>query len=540
LVVTAPVITAHPVQLTFAAACADVYHEEQAASEGAARCGVAYLIRADRAVTCAQVVRDRAVGQPVFLRFSGGLRAATVLARDEEADCALLELRSAVISQLALTLRRGLCAPGDVCQTWSSRPTLRAPGQVVQALVEEPLGEDELRGPALRLHLVAGSERWHESLAGSPILHDGFVVGHLRAITEAGGEAVLVACPAPHIEALELLPDAARPPQPPKAAYAPAWYVARPDEEARAFAGLETPSRPLLVWAPEGHGKTWFLHHLLSAVRRRGDIGVRVNIERLPALSQASLSALSAELSQRLHRQLAADFGSALDGTSTLPLTELLELGLRAAAPRRLYVALDQFDMLRDTMFHEGASALLADWIERSATREVWQGLRLLLFSATAPDWLMRPLASRPFAALTQELPDLSLSQLESLCHLHQLAPEPSELQALAAQIGGHPYLSRVALYAAASRGETLGDVLHSRGSTVFEPFLEACQRRVAAQPGLWPTLLRVLREQPLEALDRLLLPRLERMGIVRRVDLDGPQPEYALRYPLYRRLLEL
>lgn len=536
---TAPVITAHPVQLTFAAACADVYLEEGAATSGACRSGVAYLIRADRAVTCAHVVKEQALGQPVFLRFSGGVRPAIVLARDEEADCALLALRP-VTSQLALTLRRGLCAPGDVCQTWAARPTLRSVGQVVQALVHEPLGEDDLRGPALLLHLVAGSERWHESQAGSPILHDGFVVGHLRTITEAGGEAVLVVCPAPHIEALELLPNAALPPQPPKAAYAPAWYVPRPAEEARAFVGLESPSRPLLVWAPEGHGKTWFLHHLLSAVRARGDIGVRVNIERLPALSQASLLALSTEVAQQLHRQLRAEIGGALDGAQGLALTELLEKSLQAAAPRRLYVALDQFDVLRDTMFHEGASALLADWIERSGTQTTWQGLRLLLFSATAPDWLMRPLASRPFTPLSQELPDLSLPQLELLCHLHQLSPAPSELQALAAQIGGHPYLSRIALYTAASRGESLGDILNSRGDSVFDPFLEACQRRAAAQPGLWPTLLRVLREQPLEALDRLLLPRLERMGIVRRVDLDGTQPEYALRYPLYRRLLEL
>ena len=113
---------------------------------------------------------------------------------------------------------------------------------------------------------------------------------------------------------------------------------------------------------------------------------------------------------------------------------------------------------------------------------------------------------------------------------------------ALQALVGGHPYLARIAFYAAASRAESLGEVLRDRGGTetVFDPFLEACQRRAAAQPGLWPTLLRVLREQPLEALDRLLLPRLERMGIVRRLEGPGPHPEYALRYPIFRRLLEL
>jgi len=541
--VQGPHITAHPVQLTFAAACADLYYEENDAANGVVRRGIAYLIRADRAVTAAQAVRERSNGQTVWLRFSGGLRAATVLARDEEADCALLKLWPAVMSQLVLTLRRGLCQPGDACQTWEARPTLRSAGHVVQALVHEPLGEDELRGPALLLHLVAGSERWHPDLAGSPILHDGYVVGHLRAIIHQAGETMLRCCPAPYVEALELLPGAAQPPQPPKAGYAPAWYVARPEEEARALSALKPPARPLLVFASEGHGKTWFLHRLLERVRAAGSLGLCVNLERLPSQSRTSLDAFLGELGQRLYRQLANQLGSAVSGAEGRHVEDLLELALRSAGPRSLYLLLDQFDLLRDTMFHDSYTALLADWAERSIGNQgVWSGLRIVLMSATAPDWLMRPLAARPFVVQTQELADLSRAQLLELARLHQLQPEPAELDTLQKLIGGQPYLARVALYAAACRGEPLGEVLQGRGAApaVFDAFLESCHRRVASQPGLWPTLERVLREQPLEALDRLLLPRLERMGIVRRVEPAGPHPEYRLRYPLYRRLLDL
>lgn len=542
---TVPLITAHPVQLTFAAGCADVYKEENGAADGDPRLGVAYLIHQARAVTAASILADCELGQAVWLRFSGGLRAATLLARDDEVDCALLELQPAVVSQLVMKLRHGLCQPGDACQTWAATPTLRSPGQVVQALVHEPLGEDGLRSPTLLLRMVAGSERWHKNLAGSPILHDGYVIGHLRTIMQLGGETLLLACPAPYVGALEqtIAPRADLPPQPPKASYAPAWYIPRPMEESRVREWLKLPGRPLFIWAPEGHGKTWYLRRLQHEMREQGTSVICINLERMSQDSRTGLEAFVAEVEQLLLRQLMAErLLPVLPQSAPLHLEGMLDLALRACAPRPMYVALDQFDALRDTMFQEGFITLLAGFAARSAYDTAWRGLRLLLFSATAPDWLLRTLSTRPFASVAQELPDLSLLQMETLARLHQLTPTQSELLALQALIGGQPCLARVALYVAAVRGESLSQILHRRTAapTVFDPFLEACQRRVAAQPGLWPTLLRILREQPLQALDRLLLPRLERMGIVWRADAGQAQPEYTLRYPLYRRLLEL
>ncbi len=535
-----PVITAHPIQLTFAAACADVYAEENDAADGVPRRGVAYLIRTDRAVTAASVVAECLVGQVVWLRFSGGLRAATLIYCDEEADCALLALRPAVISQLALTLRRGLCQPGDACQTWASGPTLRSAGQVVQALVHEPLGEDELRGPALLLRMVAGSERLHKGLIGSPIFHDGYVVGHLRTICNQGGQTMLLACPAPYVEALALPPSATQPPQPPRASYAVPWYVPRPAEEARAHGCLQAPSRPLLIFAPEGHGKTWFLHRLLDDVREQNSLAVSINLERLPPAAKLSLPAFLLELDHQLRRQL-AELPEGVVRAAADPQA-LLELVLDHYAPRRLYLALDRLDMLRDTMYQDGLVGLLADWAERGSYHAAWRGLRLILTSTASPDWLVSPHATQPLSVLAQELPDLSAEKLLALARLHQLTPTEQELADLQALVGGQPYLSRVAMYTAAVRGESLGEVLRSRPAvpTPFDPFLEACQRRIAAQPGVWPTLERILRGQTLEALDRLMLPRLERMGIVRRTAHQDPQLEYTLRYPLYRRLLEI
>ena len=126
---------------------------------------------------------------------------------------------------------------------------------------------------------------------------------------------------------------------------------------------------------------------------------------------------------------------------------------------------------------------------------------------------------------------------LQHLARLHDLPWEDSQLRSLMDLIGGHPYLTRMAMYTAVAKGYSVEQLVSPErpGVQVFDGFLETCRLRLIAQPGLWPTAQRVLRGKPLSALDRLVLPRLERMGIVR---LEGET--CTVRYPLYLRLLEI
>ena len=119
--------------------------------------------------------------------------------------------------------------------------------------------------------------------------------------------------------------------------------------------------------------------------------------------------------------------------------------------------------------------------------------------------------------------------------------PPESSLASLrtmpAALLGGHPYLARLAMYSAATRGLRLEQVTSDArpGAQVFDGFLETCRRRLMSEPGLWPTAERALAGRPLSGIDRLLIPRLLRLGLVRP---DGDA--YPPRYPLFQRLLGL
>lgn len=557
------VITAHPTQLAFAAACADVHRTDSFALgvTGKVRAGIAYLIHPEWAVTAASVVRGMHPGQSVKLRFSRVEHRARVVVADAESDCALLRCDPPIRDQVPLPIHTRPPQPGSAWQTWAASPSLRSPGQVVSGLVHEPLGEDALRGPALVLKVLSGTSFFHDDLAGAPVLYGGRVIGHLRGrypatpVAPADDPQGLLGCPATHMRSLlppgepkdldELVP-------PPKAPYARRFYVPRPELETEAGRYLEDPGSPLVLWAPERHGKTWLLERLVETVRQKpGACVLRLNFERLAPEAYTGLEPFLQEIASQLTTQFAAYPGAGRDATAAAlrawrqaeePTERLSALLGEVLLPRTsgvLLLALDRVDGLREEPFIDAILTALRVFLDRArAAQPEWQHLRLCLCSSLEPRWLVRHPGRSPFTLTPPiELPDLTMPQLQELAKQHGLGWNAADLGVLAGLIGGHPYLARLAMYAAAIRGLSIEQVTSDArpGAQVFDGFLEICRQRLMAQPGLWPTAERALASKPLSGMDRLLLPRLQRMGLVR---LDGEvcQP----RYPLFQRLLGL
>lgn len=573
------VVTAHPTQLAFAAACADVHRTDSFALGGASkeRAGISYLIHPDWAVTAASVVRGLHPGQSVRLRFSRVEHRARLFASEPESDCALLRFEQPVRDHVPLLLYSGQPQPGASWQTWAAAPTLRSPGQVVSGLIHEPLGEDPLRGPAMVLKVLSGTSFFQDNLAGAPVLYNGRIIGHLRGRHPEDPQGLL-GCPTTQVQAMLLLSlpggtvspgpaveprelvDPAEFMQPPKAPYSRRFYIARPELEDRALAYLTEPGRPLVLWAPERHGKTWLLERLLdqlcghSGESPRAGSGaniLRLNFERLAAEAYTGLEAFQQEIASQLTAQFASHPEAGRDATSAAlrawrsaedPSERLAALFGEVLLPRTrglLFLALDRVDGLREVPFIDPLLTALRSFLDRARSAATgWQRLRLILCSSLEPRWLVRHPGRSPFTlAPPLELPDLSLAALDALAQLHGLSFSAAELAQLAALIGGHPYLARLAMYAAATRGLRMEQLTSAArpGAQVFDGFLETCRQRLMAQPGLWPTAERALSGKPLGDIDRLLLPRLASMGLIRH---EGET--CAPRYPLFKRLLGL
>lgn len=558
-----PVITAHPTQLAFTLACADVYRLEYDASGAveigpgrSQRIGVAYLVRPEWAATAASILRGLPVGTRLALRFSGGVHRAIIAAIDFEADCALLRLHRPLRDQIPMTLETGLSQPGVPWQTWAATPTLRSTGRPVQGLVQEPLSEDPRRGPVLLLRPLSGTRAWRPDLAGSPVLHGGRVLGHLRALRESPGSQEMLACPTPYVTALmpvsKSTPSLMPLPPPPKAAYSPALYVTSPAVEARARKALDEPGSPVIVWAPEQHGKTWLWEHvqrqLLEGPEAAGRYVVRASLDEYADMPEAApvLSAMAQDFAVQLGARLGTDLTQAAQAAwarrarAEAGFDSVLEWVLLPRVTRRLIVVLDRVDALHGAAFRDVLLARLRGVLER-AEQPLWQRLRLVLLTSTPPAALVKHPSLTPFTlGETIAVPELDAGQIAALTAQYGLLWSSDEIAALRALIGGNPYLVRLALYAAAVRGLRVEQITASgqKRARVFDAYLESFKQRLVTQPGLWTTALRVLREQALGAIDRLMLPRLVRMGLA--LPTDEGQSHAPVRSALYLRLLDL
>jgi DNA-binding winged helix-turn-helix (wHTH) protein len=325
--------------------------------------------------------------------------------------------------------------------------------------------------------------------------------------------------------------------QPPRAAYDPRWYVARPEEEKRARDYLATPGLPAVLLAPERSGKTWLLRHLLHEARREpGTRAVALSLDLFDREALGSLATFLRELSLQLCAALGVpdDEVARAFARSPNPKANMNWLLERALLPDqgRLVIALDRADALWGLPVQDEFFGLLRAWAENGAAEEKWPALRLLLAVSTTPALLIRDPSQSPFN-LTEpiRLLDLDEAQVLKLAALHRLALGPAEAKKIAALVGGHPYLVRLALYALAQGGRALDALLAPGG--VYDDYLARLSARLLRQPGLREALSLAARgagrEVPPEAAQRLLGAGL--------LTADGTAG-LRLRHALYQRLL--
>ena len=329
-----------------------------------------------------------------------------------------------------------------------------------------------------------------------------------------------------------------RVPQPAGAGYNPDWYVPWPDLEREALGLLSTSGAPVVIQAAAGGGKTWLLRHLLD---RRGGAATAL-------LEPRALGGGIARSSDQLLAWLAQDLVDQLDLDVDLPdlsaagplgarraLDRWMERVVLPAVPDTLWLAWDGADQLRLNPGDDGVFQMLRAWASRA--RLPWDRLRLLLTISTEPALLMDRPELSPFNLTPPlRLGDLGPPSVSALVTRHGLADPVGTAQALAAWVGGHPYLVRLALYAMAVQGlglDEIGDAALQGLGPWGDP-LRALLLRLRANPPLGQAVAALARD-PAAPLDLESAHRLVRVGLLRP---DGAG--FALRCPLYRRFLAL
>jgi len=129
-------------------------------------------------------------------------------------------------------------------------------------------------------------------------------------------------------------------------------------------------------------------------------------------------------------------------------LTYLMENYVLPECDGPIVLALDEADRLLQTAFYKGFFALLRSWHNLRASDERWNRLNAVMVISTEPYLLIPDVNQSPFnVGLNLYLKDFDAVQVRDLNQRHGSPVTESDFPRLMDLLGGHPYLTRKALY---------------------------------------------------------------------------------------------
>ena len=318
---------------------------------------------------------------------------------------------------------------------------------------------------------------------------------------------------------------------------ASAFYIKRPPIETRCAETVVQPGSLIRIKAPRQMGKTSLMARILHQASSQGLNTVSLNLQLADGKVFTDLDQLlrwlCASVSRRLRlpNRLAETWDDIFG--SKYNCTAYFEEYLLPAIEGPLTLALDEVDRVFE--YPEIASdffGLLRAWHEEAKNQEIWQKLRLIVVHATE---VYIPLNTNqsPFnVGLPIDLPEFTLAQINQLAKLHDLDGDEVQIAQLQTLIGGHPYLTRLALYHVAKKDINLSQLMETAPTEagLFRDHLRGHWWNLQQHPQLAQAFITVVTSDQAVDLEPSVLFKLHSLGLIRLVG-NGAQP----RCDLYR-----
>ena len=293
------------------------------------------------------------------------------------------------------------------------------------------------------------------------------------------------------------LPCATPDPSPHDVEQQSTFYIERPADSA-ALQAIRGQGITLAITGARQVGKTSLLARITAEARRQGKQVLTLDFQ----LFEQSVLADP----DRLFRYLceAASIGLGVDSRvdafwgnlgNSYNCTQYFEHYLLEQLNAPLVLALDKLERIPNTALRSSFFGMLRAWCDNRATKPIWNRLDLVLVTSSAAQQLVTNPYQSPFnTGLTIALDDFTLEQIADLNERHGRQFAPHQQQALATLLAGHPYLTRQALYLAATGTHTAAEIIDTAGDGgVFGEHLRYQLFKLCGQPRLSAELRQII-----------------------------------------------
>lgn len=318
------------------------------------------------------------------------------------------------------------------------------------------------------------------------------------------------------------------------------YYIERNPIEARCYAEIQKPGALIRIKAPRQMGKTSLmariLHHADQQGYRTTSLTFQLTDESLFTDLEQFLKRFCALVSRKLQvptckvKEFWTDDLFGPMETCSAYFEECLLPTLKGP----LVLALDEVDRLfpYEALAKEFLG-LLRVWNEQAKMGGIWSGLRLIVVHSTESYVVMDTNASPFNVGMEMKLPEFTADQVLTLAKRHGLTWSNEQVTELMKLLGGHPFLTRVALYHIAQQDLTLEQLLVEAPTeaSIYDDHLRRHLWNLEQHPELLNAIKQtVVIDNPVR-LESLPAFKLNGMGLI---NLQGN--DVTLRYDLYRK----
>jgi hypothetical protein len=317
------------------------------------------------------------------------------------------------------------------------------------------------------------------------------------------------------------------------------FYINRDCDEA-IYRQVCNPGSTTTIRAGRQMGKTSLLVRAVRKAKKSDYRVVYIDFQQINRTALSSLDHLLKYIADEINLRLSPD-QSTLEKiwTSSRGAQDKFNLFMESivldeACPFML--AIDEADRLLEADYKTDFFAFLRSWDSRRAFDPTWNCLHIAIVISTHPHLLIDDHMQSPFnVGLRLVLYDFNLEQVQDLNRRYGSPIKDEEIPYTMSLLGGHPYLTRQALYTMVDE-ELTWQQLEQIASTEGGPFrshLHFYLSQLAQQPTLIEGLREVIKTDQIS--DENVLYRLSAAGLVKEISHN----QVAVRCGLYEQYFQ-